>query len=130
MNIFKKFIIYIKEKVFNIKPEFNIEIKECWFSKDWLYIRYTDGYNWYYIVEEAIDTHENKWNKYKVCTRCIKITNIESFMKHNDLSTFEKCEQFCKNVYNWVNEHNERAYSEYIKKVNPGRTFVKNFNSK
>ena len=51
-------------------------------------------------------------------------------MKHNDLSTFEKCELFCKNVYNWVNKQNERAYSEYIKKSNPGRTFVKNFNSK
>lgn len=130
MNIFRKFIIFIKKKVFNIKPKFNIEIKECWCSTDWLYIRYTDGYNWYNIVEEAIDTDENKWYKYKVCTRFIKITDIESFMKHNDLSTFEKCEQFCKNVYNCVNEHNERAYSEYVKKANPGRTFVKNFNSK
>lgn len=128
MNILK----FIKENIFKIKPIFKIEIKESWFSKDWVYIRYSsnNGWNWYVIVEETIDADENKWDKYKVETRYVKITCIEDFMKYNDLSSFEKCEQFCEKIYDWVREHNERAYSEYVKKVNPGRNFVEKFNNK
>lgn len=130
MNIFKKLVVLIKEKFFNIKPEFKVEIKESWFSTDWVYIRYTDGYDWYVIVEETIDADENKWDRYKVETRYLGITDIESFMKYNDFSTFEKCDQFCQKIYDWVREHNEHAYSEYVKKVNPGRNFVEQFNNK
>lgn len=128
MNIFK----FIKENIFKIKPIFKIEIKESWFSKDWVYIRYSpnNGWDWYVIVEEVTDSSVNKWDKYKIETRYIKITDIEMFMQCNDLSTFEKCEQFCQKIYNWVREHNKHEYSEYVKKVNPGRNFVENFNNK
>lgn len=128
MNIFK----FIKEKIFKIKPIFKIEIKESWFSKDWLYIRYSpnNGWKWYVIVEEVMDSNENKWDKYKVETRYVKITDIKDFLYIHDLSSFEKCEQFCEKIYNWVREHNERAYTEYIKEIKPGRDFIEKFNNK
>ena len=128
MNIFK----FIKENIFKIKPIFKIEIKESWFSKDWLYIRYSpnNGWKWYVIIEEVMDSNENKWDKYKVETRYVKITVIKDFLYIHDLSSFEKCEQFCEKIYNWVREHNERAYAEYIKEVKPGRDFIENFNNK
>ena len=52
MNIFK----FIKENIFKIKPIFKIEIKESWFSKDWVYIRYSpnNGWTWYVLIGDTM----------------------------------------------------------------------------
>ncbi len=132
MNIFKKLIVFIKEKVFNIKPEFKIEIKESWFSKDWVYIRYSpnNGWKWRVIINYNYDTSIAAWDKYKVDIEYIRINEVKDFIDENQLNTFENCEMYNEKVYKMIKDHNDREYNEYVSKTQPGRDFVKQFNKK
>ena len=128
MNIFK----FIKENILKIKPIFRIEIKESWFSKDWVYIRYSsnNGWKWRVIICYNYDTSIAAWDKYKVDIEYIQINNVKEFIDENQLNTFENCENYNEKVYKMIKEHNEREYNEYVSKTQPGRDFVKQFNKK
>jgi hypothetical protein len=128
MNILK----FIKENIFRIKPIFKIEIKESWFSKDWVYIRYSPNNGWKLrvLITYNYDTSIAAWDKYKVDIEYIKINEVKEFIDENQLNTFENCEKYNEKVYKMIKEHNEREYNEYVNNTQPGRDFVKQFNKK
>ena len=131
MHFFKQIIKWFKEDVLNIKPIFKIEIKESWFSPDYVYIRYSpnNGYKWYVITGGERDYETNcRWKKYKVATAYYKIDCIETVINANNLNSYENCKAYVEKVYDWVEEHNAKAYEEYMNKIQPGRDFIKNFN--
>ena len=132
MNIFKSIVKFIKENIFKIKPIFKIEIKESWFSKDWVYIRYSsnNGWKWHVIIDWRHDVSVAAWDKYKVDTEYVRINEVKEFIDKNQLNTFENCEKYNEKVYKMIKEHNEREYNEYVSKTQPGRDFVKQFNKK
>ena len=133
MNImFKKIINWFKRKETIIEPIFKIEIKESRFSTDWVYIRYSNdnGRNWYVITRGERDIDCMKWNKYKIDTLYIRITDIQDFMINNHFNSFEDCVKYNDDVVKWVEEHNEKYYKEYLGPIKAGKEFIENFNKK
>lgn len=123
----KKFITFIKERVFGIKPIFKIQVEKCSWSNEYVYIKFSknNGWKWEYIVGQYYDA----WSEYngdRVEVRSFYCEDVEYLL--DKLNTYEDCIAYNKKVYDSVKEHNKLKKEQYLSKKKQVNDLMKKYN--